>query len=110
MNQRASEEALENPLHLLRTVNEDPVMKRQFPAIKFLIKIAALIPSSTACVEKLFSLMITLCTPLKSSLAQDSLDVMIHIVLTSKTQNQLTQSQLNYAITKFKQMKDRDTN
>nr|XP_022311121.1 uncharacterized protein LOC111116421 [Crassostrea virginica] len=68
LRQRASEEELADPLFLLRTLSGDPILQRTYPSIFYLLTLAALIPSSTACVECLFSLMNSLCTPIRSTL------------------------------------------
>lgn len=103
--QRASPEELADPLFLLRTLHADPLLQRTYPAIVFLVSLAALIPSSTACVERLFSLMNSLCTSLRSTLSQNNLNSMIRIV--SGGAERLSAIQIDKSMANFRDMKQR---
>ena len=104
-SKRASEEELADPLFLSRTLSGDPVLQRTYPSIFYLLTLAALIPSSTACVERLFSLMNSLCTPIRSTLSQQNLDCMLRIV--SGGEMRLSQNQLCKTVQNFKDLKER---
>ncbi|XP_062569445.1 uncharacterized protein LOC134231501 [Saccostrea cucullata] len=102
--QRASEEELADPQFLLKQFQDD-VLRASYPAMYHLVLLSCLIPSSTACVERLFSLMNTICTPLRSCLKQQSLDNIIRIV--SESSGSLTPRQLTRALEHFKSSKDK---
>lgn len=106
--QRASEEELADPHFLLGKFQEDNILRAFYPAMYHLILLSCLIPSSTACVERLFSLMNTTCRPQRSSLKQQSLDNIIRIV--SKSNGSLTEMQLTRAIDHFRATKDKCLN
>lgn len=50
-----------------------------FPAVQYLYNLGRLIPTSTACVERLFSLMNRLCTPSRNRLSVGTLDALIRL-------------------------------
>ena len=58
---------------------KDQVMRTCFPRVHQLLNYALMIPASTAVVERGFSLMNDICTPLRSSLSQHSLDALMRI-------------------------------
>lgn len=57
----------------------DPVLQKTFPNMFHLLLLSLLIPSSTAAVERSFSLMNELCTPFRNRLKTASLDAIMRI-------------------------------
>lgn len=57
----------------------DPVLQKTFPNMFHLLLLSLLIPSSTAAVERSFSLMNELCTPFRNRLKAASLDAIMRI-------------------------------
>lgn len=98
--QRSTEEQLANPGFLLQSFLTDDLLQRNYPAMNHLVLLSCLIPSSTACVERIFSVMNTIVTKLRSSLSQASVDSIMRIV--TEGQTSLTDVQLRKAVEKFK--------
>ncbi|WAR08289.1 hypothetical protein MAR_018247, partial [Mya arenaria] len=84
-------------------LSEDPVLARSYKAMAYLVDLSCIVPTSTACVERLFSLMNSLCTPSRSSLGQVRLESLIRIVISETTE--LSQSDINNIINIFNQSK-----
>lgn len=101
----ATTEQLDDPQFLLQTIREDAVINHDYPAMQYLVLLSALIPTSTAVVERVFSLMNSVCTPLRSSLKQQTLEHILRVVHCGP--EQLTSAQLDKALARFKQIKDR---
>jgi len=85
---------------------EDPIMMNAFPATNHLIQLGQLLPSSTASVERIFSLMNSLCTPQRNRLSQNVLDALMRIC--SISGEELSMEQIQKIVLKFKNMKSRD--
>ena len=66
-------------LNLYTEFMNDDVLRASFPAMYFLVYLSQIIPSSTACVERVFSLMNSLCTPSRNRLSQSHLDFLMRI-------------------------------
>lgn len=64
-----------------------------------LVNLASIIPSSTASVERIFSLMNSLCTPKRNRISQASLDAVMRICLEEEV---ISQERLNRIIENFK--------
>lgn len=64
-----------------------------------LVHLASIIPSSTASVERIFSLMNSLCTPKRNRISQASLDAVMGICLEEEV---ISQERLNRIIENFK--------
>lgn len=64
-----------------------------------LVNLASIIPSSTAGVERIFSLMNSLCTPKRNRISQASLDAVMRICLEEEV---ISQERLNRIIENFK--------
>lgn len=64
-----------------------------------LVHLASIIPSSTASVERIFSLMNSLCTPKRNRISQASLDAVMRICLEEEV---ISQERLNRIIENFK--------
>lgn len=64
-----------------------------------LVHLASIIPSSTASVERIFSLMNSLCTPKRNRISQASLDAVMKICLEEEV---ISQERLNRIIENFK--------
>lgn len=63
-----------------------------------LVHLASIIPSKTASVERIFSLMNSLCTPKRNRISQASLDAVMRICL----EEVISQERLNKIIENFK--------
>lgn len=70
---------LTSPEAVFKEMENDPVLKRTFPNMYHLLLLSLIIPSSTAAVERSFSLMNALCTPLRNRLTTASLDAVMRI-------------------------------
>ena len=79
LRQRATQKELANHEILLSKIYHDEVLKQAIPSMTYLVLLECLVPVSTACVERVFSLMNSLCTPLTASLKQDTLDSLMKI-------------------------------
>lgn len=64
-----------------------------------LVHLASIIPSKTASVERIFSLMNSLCTPKRNRISQASLDAVMRICLEEEV---ISQERLNKIIENFK--------
>lgn len=64
-----------------------------------LVHLASIIPSSTASVERIFSLMNSICTPKRNRISQASLDAVMRISLEEEV---ISQERLNRIIENFK--------
>lgn len=64
-----------------------------------LVHLASIIPSKTASVERIFSLMNSLCTPKRNRISQASLDAVMRICLEEEV---ISQERLNKLIENFK--------
>lgn len=64
-----------------------------------LVHLASIIPSSTASVERISSLMNSLCTPKRNRISQASLDAVMRICLEEEV---ISQERLNKIIENFK--------
>lgn len=64
-----------------------------------LVHLASIIPSSTASVERIFSLMNSLCTPKRNRISQASLDAVMRISLEEEV---ISQERLYRIIESFK--------
>lgn len=69
-----------------------------------LFRISLLIPPSTANVERGFSVMNLLCTPLRSSLSENSLDRLMRICINGP--ETLSEEQLEELVDDFKKKRD----
>ena len=105
VKQRASEDEIGNPQFLLSKIRQDDVLQQVFPAMTYLLLLSCLIPVSTACVERVFSLMNSLCTPLRVSMKQNTLDSLMKINFEGL--QSLSPEQLKGAIDHFKTRKNR---
>ena len=92
------------PAELLKKVFDNIGLRNVFPNILFLLTLANIIPTPTASVERIFSLMNSLCTPLRSRLTEGSLGALMRICSEAPTASQL---QLDKIIDLFKNMKPR---
>ncbi|XP_060602136.1 uncharacterized protein LOC132755300 [Ruditapes philippinarum] len=99
MKQRASETDLSDPQFLLKKLTDEPILQQTFPVMSYFVLLSSLIPTSTACVERVFSLMNSICTPLRSSMSQETLDNIMRIVHEGATS--LSDNQLERAINHF---------
>jgi hypothetical protein len=87
---------------------KDEVLRNAFPIMFYFVGLAKTIPSSTASVERTFSLMNSLCTSSRSRLNQSSLDALMRICVHNQGHKSLSSQELNDTITQFKNMKTRD--
>ena len=62
-----------SPLSLLQAMKDSPAMRLCFPRMYKLLLLGSIVPTSTAAVERGFSTMNFICTPLRSSLGQAQL-------------------------------------
>lgn len=99
MKQRATEDDLSDPQFLLKKLMDEPVLQQTFPVMSYFVLLSSLIPTSTACVERVFSLMNSICTPLRSSMSQETLDSIMRIVHEGATS--ISNTQLEKAIGHF---------
>ena len=81
---------------------------RMYPNMMHLFRISMLIPPSTANVERGFSVMNLICSPLRSSLSENSLDNLMRMCLNGP--DMLSDSQLQALITLFKNNRDNRKN
>ena len=81
---------------------QDNVIANAFPATTYLVKIGQLIPSSTASVERVFSLMNGLCTPQRNRLSQAMLDSLMRICMSSPDDLPVNYERMNRIIQSFK--------
>ena len=75
-----------------------------YPHLMHLFRISLLIPPSTANVERGFSVMNLLCTPLRSSLSENSLDRLMRICINGP--EVLSEEQLEELVDDFKKKRD----
>ncbi|KAH3872870.1 hypothetical protein DPMN_036093 [Dreissena polymorpha] len=80
-----------------------PEIQNSFPAVNYMFTLSRLIPSATASVERLFSLMNSLCTPSRNKLLVGTLDSLLRLCMEAD----LSESDVENVIDIFKK-KDRD--
>ena len=100
------ENQVNTPADLLLKMENNEAMKNVFPNLFYLLCLANIIPTTTACVEQIFSLMNSLCTPLRNRLTEGSLDALIMRICAEGPVN-LTNDNLEQIIDIFKAMKPR---
>lgn len=93
------------PEDLLHQFIDDPVLCTTFPGIYKLVQLLSIIPVSTASVERGFSLMKNVCTPLRNRLGQVCLDNIMRICLEGP--QSLSESDLDALLIDFKNRKQR---
>lgn len=93
------------PKQLLLHLHSDDIMRRCFPMITKLVNLINIVPTSTASVERGFSLMNSLCTPLRNRLNQVQLESLMRIC--EEGPNDLSPDMLNDPLEIFKNKKDR---
>ncbi|KAH3893012.1 hypothetical protein DPMN_017150 [Dreissena polymorpha] len=101
----ATQQQLDDQNYLLQTFLESPALCQDYPAMQYLIIVSHLVPTSTAVVERVFSLMTSVCSPLRTSLKQETLENLMRIV--NSGQDQLTDAKLDTALAVFRNKKDR---
>ena len=92
----------DDPLHYMM---RDDILRRTFPTMFDLLMLSRLIPTSTASVERVFSLMNNLCTNHRSSLKQETLSSLMRIC--SDGPEYLDEEQLQQIIDNFKNIRPR---
>lgn len=90
---------------LLHQMELNDAMRNVFPNIYFLLYMSVIIPTSTACVERTFSLMISLCTPLRNRLTEGSLDALMRVC--AEGPEVLSDNDLESIVDIFKNLKPR---
>ena len=88
-----------------KEMENDAVMRGCFPRVYQLVIYSLLIPASTAVVERGFSLMNDVCTPLRSRLTQTNLTCLMRII--SEGPDVLSDQLLEELVDKFKTQKKR---
>ncbi|WAQ95715.1 hypothetical protein MAR_028405, partial [Mya arenaria] len=101
----ATPEQIADPNFMLMEIQKDVGIKQDYPAMGYLMLVGALITTSTVVVERVFSLMNRLCTPLRASMSQKTIEELMRVV--SIGEECLTDEQLNEAIAYFGRKKDR---
>ena len=87
-------------------MTEDPVLQTTFPSMYKLCLMSRLIPTSTASVERVFSLMNSICTPSRNRVTQNTLSALMRIC--HEAGNSLTQHQKHAIIENFKAARNRN--
>ena len=87
---------------------EDDIMRDTFPCMFKLVLLSRLIPTSTASVERIFSLMNCICTENGNRLGQDTLCALMRICRHGS--QSLTPLQVSGITDTFKDMKAREIN
>lgn len=88
-----------------REFEKDAVLKGCFPRVYQLIIYSLLIPASTAVVERGFSLMNDICTPLRNRLTQNHLTCLMRII--NEGPDSLSETMLDELTDMFKNQKNR---
>jgi hypothetical protein len=89
-------------------MERDPVIRACFPRVYKLFKLALLIPQSTAVVERGFSVMNDICTFLRTSMGQITLDAMMRISLMQDTLQAFGDEDYENLVSIFKDKKKRE--
>ncbi|XP_052776853.1 uncharacterized protein LOC128214423 [Mya arenaria] len=105
LRRKATPEQIADPNFMLMEIQKDVGIKQDYPAMGYLMLVGALITTSTVVVERVFSLMNRLCTPLRASMSQKTIEELMRVV--SIGEECLTDEQLNEAIAYFGRKKDR---
>ncbi|KAH3725868.1 hypothetical protein DPMN_051721 [Dreissena polymorpha] len=84
----------------------DEHLRTTYPCMYQLLLLSRLVPSSTASVERVFSLMNNLCTTNRNCFSQETLTALI--MLCREGCEQLSDVQTSQTVEIFKKMKERD--
>lgn len=84
---------------LFKSIKQLGTCEELFPNLMILLNLASIIPSSTAEVERGFSLMNLLCTPLRASMLPNTLDKLLRICLNGQN---LTDQDVEVIIDRFR--------
>jgi hypothetical protein len=93
---------------LMQMFIEDNVMRDTFPCMFKLMFLSRLIPTSTASVERIFSLMNLICTDNRNRLGQDTLCAVMRICRHST--DSLSPLQVSHIVDIFRDMRAREIN
>ena len=88
-----------------KEIENEAVMRGCFPRVYQLVIYSLLIPASTAVVERGFSLINDVCTPLRSRLTQTNLTCLMRMI--SESPDVLSDRMLEELVDKFKTQKKR---
>ncbi|XP_052243051.1 uncharacterized protein LOC127852977 isoform X1 [Dreissena polymorpha] len=94
------------PVDLLQKMLGDEHLRTTYPCMYQLLLLSRLVPSSTASVERVFSLMNNLCTTNRNCFSQETLTALI--MLCREGCEQLSDVQTSQTVEIFKKMKERD--
>lgn len=105
INSQRQQNPVKSTAERLLEFERDGVLRRCYPNMHVLTLMNMIIPASTAVVERSFSLMNNLCTPLRNFLNQVSLESLMRICWEGK--ESYPPEDLESLVDRFRDMKDR---